>query len=108
METNTHDFPDPELDKAIPYGVYDVAEDTGWVSAEGSADTVEFAVATIRRWWTEAGLVTYPEATKLLITADSGGSDSSRGRLWKREIAAFAKYAGLEVVVYHFPPGTSK
>ena len=108
VETNTHDFPDPELGKAVPYGVYDVAGDTGWVSVGGSADTAEFAVATIRRWWTEVGKTAYPEASRLLITADSGGSNSSRGRLWKREIAAFAKDSGLDVIVCHFPPGTSK
>jgi hypothetical protein len=108
VETNTHDFPDEELGKAVPYGVYDVAGDTGWVSVGGSSDTAEFAVATIRRWWNEVGTANYPEATTLLITADSGGSNSSRGRLWKKEIAAFAKDAGLDVVVCHFPPGTSK
>jgi len=108
VETNTHDFPDPELGKAVPYGVYDVAGDTGWVSVGGSADTAEFAVSTIRRWWTEVGAVAYPGARKLLITADSGGSNSSRGRLWKRELAAFAKDTELDVVVCHFPPGTSK
>lgn len=108
VETNTHDFPDPELGKAVPYGVYDVAGDAGWVSVGGSSDTAEFAVSTIRRWWTEVGAAAYPEATTLLITADSGGSNSSRGRLWKRELAAFAKDAGLDVVVCHFPPGTSK
>jgi len=108
VETNTHDFPDEELGKAIPYGVYDVAGDTGWVSVGGSSDTAEFAVSTIRRWWTEVGSAAYPGATKLLITADSGGSNSSRGRLWKKEIAAFANDAGLDVVVCHVPPGTSK
>jgi hypothetical protein len=106
--TNTHDFPDKELGKAVPYGIYDVANNAGWVSVGGSADTAEFAVSTIRRWWTEIGTGTYATATKLLITADSGGSNSARGRLWKKEIAAFAKDAGLDVVVCHFPPGTSK
>jgi hypothetical protein len=108
VETNTHDFPDPELGKAVPYGVYDVASNAGWVSVGGSSDTAEFAVATIRRWWTEVGAAAYPDATTLLITADSGGSNSSRGRLWKKEISSFAKDAGLDVVVCHFPPGTSK
>jgi transposase len=84
VETNTHDFPDPELGKAVPYGVYDVASNAGWVSVGGSSDTAEFAVATIRRWWTEVGAAAYPDATTLLITADSGGSNSSRGRLWKK------------------------
>lgn len=105
---NTHDFPDPQLGKAMPYGVYDLAENTGWVSVGGSADTAEFAVSTIRRWWAEIGKTVYPEATSLMITADSGGSNSARGRLWTRELAAFAREAGLEIVVCHFPPGTSK
>lgn len=104
----THDFPDPELGKSVPYDVYDVAGDAGWVSVCGSSDTAEFAVSTIRRWWTEVGAAAYPEASRLLITADSGGSNSSRGRLWKRELAAFAKDARLDIVVCHFPPGTSK
>jgi len=108
VETDTHDFPDPELGKAVPYGVYDVAANAGWVSVGGSSDTAEFAVSAIRRWWAEVGAVAYPDATTLLITADSGGSNSSRGRLWKKELAAFAKDAGLDVVVCHFPPGTSK
>src|SRR5262249_55175361 len=99
VETNTHDFPDPELGKAVPYGGDVVAGDTGWVSVGGGADTAEFAVSTIRRWWTEVGAVAYPGASKLLITADSGGSNSSRGRLWKRELAAFAKETGLDVVI---------
>ncbi|MCA1694454.1 MAG: ISAzo13 family transposase, partial [Actinobacteria bacterium] len=108
VKTNTHDFPDEELGKAVPYGVYDLAGDAGWVSVGGGSDTAEFAVSTIRRWWSEVGATAYPEATELLITADSGGSNSSRGRLWKKEIAAFAKDAGLNIVVCHFPPGTSK
>jgi transposase len=108
VQTNTHDFPDEELGKAVPYGVYDVADNTGWVSVGGSSDTAEFAVSTIRRWWNEVGSAAYPEATQLLITADAGGSNSSRSRLWKRELAAFTKDAGLDVVVCHFPPGTSK
>jgi transposase len=108
VETNTHDFPDEELGKAVPYGVYDVADNTGWVSVGGSSDTAEFAVSTIHRWWNEVGSAAHPEATQLLITADAGGSNSSRSRLWKRELAAFAQDAGLDVVVCHFPPGTSK
>ena len=108
VETNTHDFPDEELGKAVPYGVYDVAAEAGWVSVGGSSDTAEFAVSTIRRWWTEMGSAAYPEATKLLVTADSGGSNSSRSRLWKKELAAFAKDTGLDIAVCHFPPGTSK
>ncbi len=108
VETNTHDFPDEELGKAVPYGVYDVVANTGWVSVGGSSDTAEFAVSTIHRWWNEVGSAAYPEATQLLITADAGGSNSSRSRLWKKEITAFAKDAGLDIVVCHFPPGTSK
>lgn len=108
VEVNTHDFPDKELGKAVPYGVYDLAENAGWVSVGGSSDTAEFAVSTIRRWWSEVGVLAYPEATTLLITADSGGSNSSRGRLWKKELADFAEEAGIDIVVCHFPPGTSK
>jgi transposase len=108
IETKSHDFPDKELGKAVPYGVYDIADNNGWVSVGGSADTAEFAVTTIRRWWTEVGKPRYPNATKLLITADSGGSNSSRGRLWKRELSAFARDAGLDITVCHFPAGTSK
>ena len=91
MQTTTHDVPDEELGKAVPYGVYDVAENAGWVSVGGSSETAGFAVSRIRRWWTEVGTAAYPEAIRLLITADSAGSNSSRGRLWKKEIAAFAK-----------------
>jgi hypothetical protein len=108
IETKSHDFPDKELGKAIPYGVYDVADNSGWVSVGGSADTAEFAVSTIRRWWTEVGKPRYPNATRLLLTADSGGSNSARGRLWKRELSAFARDAGLDITVCHFPSGTSK
>jgi hypothetical protein len=108
IQANMHDFPDSELGKAIPYGVYDLAHDAGWVSVGATADTAEFAVATIHRWWAEVGSVTYPQATRLLITADAGGSNSSRSRLWKRELAAFTKDVGIEIVVCHFPPGTSK
>lgn len=108
IETKSHDFPDPELGKAIPYGVFDIAANAGWVSVGNSADTSEFAVSTIRRWWDEVGSVRYPKATRLLITADSGGSNSARGRLWRRELSSFARDTGLDVVVCHFPAGTSK
>jgi len=97
---NTHDFPDPRLGKAVRYGVYSMTSPRtpdGCRYVGGSADTAEFAVATIRRWWTEVGTPAYLEATSMLITADSGGSNSSRSRLWKRELAAFAHQAGLEV-----------
>ena len=98
----------PGTPRAIPYGVYDVAADTGWVSVGVDHDTSAFAVASIRRWWQARGSVDYPHATRLLITADSGGSNSYRYRLWKAELAAFAAETGLSVTVCHFPPGTSK
>ncbi len=103
-----HDFPDPEVPKAVPYGVYDPTNNTGWVSVGKSADTSEFAVASISRWWDKMGAAAYPGARKLLITADAGGSNSYRGRLWKKELDAFAARTGLEITVCHFPPGTSK
>jgi hypothetical protein len=106
--TRTHDFPDPALGKAIPYGVYDVAANAGWVSVGTDHDTAAFAVESIRRWWNAAGQPAYPAARRLLITADAGGSNGYRTRAWKAELAAFAAEAGLEVTVCHFPPGTSK
>ena len=107
-EVATHDFPDPGLGKAIPYGVYDVAANAGWVSVGTDHDTAAFAVESIRRWWKAAGRGDYPRARRLLITADAGGSNSYRTRAWKAELAAFALEAGLAVTVCHFPPGTSK
>lgn len=104
----THDFPDQQLGKAIPYGVYDIAADSGWVSVGADHDTAAFAVATIRRWWQAVGADRYPHAEKLLITADAGGSNGYRTRLWKTELAALAAEAGLAITVCHFPPGTSK
>jgi hypothetical protein len=106
--TNVHDFADKQLGKAVPYGVYDVTNNTGWVNVGTDADTGQFAVESIRRWWTTVGRPTYPTATRLLITADSGGSNGSRLRLWKTELASFAAETGLEVTVLHLPPGTSK
>jgi hypothetical protein len=103
-----HDFIDPEVGKAVPYGVYDVANDEGWVSVGDSADTAAFAVESIRRWWSHMGAVRFPTATRLLITADAGGSNSYRNRLFKVELARFAKESGIEVTVCHYPPGTSK
>jgi transposase len=103
-----HDFPDPELGKAIPYGVYDVEADQGWVSVGTDHDTAEFAVEAIRRWWRHMGAALYPGAEELLIVADGGGSNGSRSRLWKRELQALADETGLRVRVCHFPPGTSK
>ena len=104
----THDFPDKDLGKAIPYGVYDIAADSGWVSVGADHDTAAFAVATIRRWWQAIGADRYPHADKLLITADAGGSNGYRTRLWKTELAALATETGLAITVCHFPPGTSK
>lgn len=105
---NTHDFPDPHLGKGIPYGVYDQGADEGWVSVGISADTAEFAVATIERWWREMGSQRYPDARHLMITADGGGSNSVRGRLWKTSLQGLADRLGLRLWVCHYPPGTSK
>ena len=103
-----YDFIDKELGKAIPYGVYDIYKNEGWVNVGISSDTAEFAVNSIRTWWNEMGKEQYKTSKKLLITADGGGSNSSRGRLWKTEIQKFATETGLEIQVSHFPPGTSK
>jgi hypothetical protein len=103
-----HDFLDRELGKAIPYGVYDVAADQGWVSVGIDHDTAAFAVASVRHWWEQMGQPAYPTATELLITADSGGSNGSRTRLWKTELQRLADETGLRISVCHFPPGTSK
>ena len=98
----------PDVPLAVPYGIYDLAADTGWVNVGVDHDTSAFAVASIRRWWQQAGSREYSGADRLLITADAGGSNSYRYRLWKAELAAFAAEAGLQVTVCHFPPGTSK
>ncbi|MGH3554418.1 MAG: ISAzo13 family transposase [Mycobacterium sp.] len=103
-----HDFIDKELGKAIPYGVYDTARNEAWVSVGIDHDTAEFAVATLERWWREMGKKAYPKATELLVTADGGGSNASRSRLWRLELQRFVDQTGLEVSVCHFPPGTSK
>jgi transposase len=108
VQVNMHDFVDKELGKAIPYGVYDIGRNEGWVAVGISHDTAEFAVAAIRRWWTQLGQSTYPEATDILITADGGGSNGTRVRLWKLELQTLADELGLVVHVRHFPPGTSK
>jgi Rhodopirellula transposase DDE domain len=100
----THDFPDPAGGKAIPYGIYDLAADAGWVSVGTDHDTAAFAVASIRRWWHGVGRVTYPGARRLLITADAGGSNGYRTRAWKAELAALATETGLAITVCHFPP----
>ena len=104
----THDFPDEQLGKAIPYGVYDLAANAGWVNVGTDHDTAAFAVESIRRWWNAAGRAAYPGASRLLITADAGGSNGHRTRAWKTELAALAAQTGLEITVCHFPPGTSK
>lgn len=103
-----YDFIDKDLGKAVPYGVYDMAKNQGWVSVGISKDTAEFAVNTIRTWWQQMGKEQYGQTKKLLITADGGGSNSSRSRLWKKELQLFASETGLEIKVCHFPPGTSK
>jgi len=105
---NVYDFIDKEKGKAIPYGVYDIAANAGWVSVGTDHDTAAFAVQTIRTWWQRAGQDAYPDATRLLICADGGGSNGYRTRLWKTELAALAAETGLQITVCHFPPGTSK
>ena len=107
-KVKVHDFPDPKFGKAIPYGVYDLASNEGWVSVGIDHDTAPFATASIRRWWREMGCRRFPRATKLMITADGGGSNSSRNRLWKVALQDLANDLGLPLQVCHFPPGTSK
>lgn len=108
QKVRVHDFQDPELGKAIPYGVYDLQNNEGWVSVGIDHDTAEFAVNTIRRWWKQMGRTRFPKAKELLITADSGGSNSARSRLWKVALQDLADETGLTLTVCHFPPGTSK
>ena len=108
VEVLVHDFPDPKMKKAIPYGVYDVTHNEGWVSVGIDHDTARFAAATIQRWWRKMGKKRYPRAKRLLITADCGGSNSNRTRLWKVALQALADKLGLRLEVCHFPPGTSK
>ena len=103
-----HDFPNPDLPKAVPYGIYDLAQDSGWVSVGMSADTADFAVRGLQTWWEQVGRLAYPHARRLLITADGGGSNGHRNRLFKARLAEFAADTGLEITVCHFPPGTSK
>ena len=108
---NVHDFADRalgEFAKAIPYGVYDVGNDEGWVSVGDVADTAEFAVESIRRWWNQMGKARFPEATRLMITADAGGSNGPRVRAWKYHLAKLSAETGLAITVCHYPPGTSK
>jgi hypothetical protein len=103
-----HDFVIPDLGRASPYGVYDVGQDEAWVSVGTDHDTAAFAVESIRRWWMTMGAPLYPDATRLLVTADCGGSNGYRTRLWKRELQRLADETGMEIAVCHFPPGTSK
>ncbi|MFF5781645.1 ISAzo13 family transposase [Streptomyces virginiae] len=108
VPVNMHDFADPKLGKAIPYGIYDLAANTGWVNVGTDHDTAAFAVESIRRWWHGQGHAAYPQATRLLITADAGGSNGYRTRAWKLELARLAADTGLTITVCHLPPGTSK
>ena len=107
-EVRVHDFLIKELGRAVPYGIDDLAANSGWVSVGVDHDTAAFAVNSIRQWWHSAGGARYPNATRLLITADGGGSNGSRVRLWKRELQKLANELGLDIVVSHLPPGTSK
>lgn len=107
-DVRVHDFIDPEQGRATPYGVYDLQKNEGWVSVGISHDTAEFAVQTIRTWWTEMGAARYPDATSLVITADGGGSNGYRLRLWKLELQDLVDEIGLPITVCHLPPGTSK
>ena len=107
-EVEAYDFPSLATGKGIPYGVYDMTINKGWVSVGTTHDTSQFAVETIRQWWLRMGIVSYPQAEELLITADGGGSNGTRCRLWKIELQKFADETGLKITVCHFPPGTSK
>jgi Rhodopirellula transposase DDE domain len=107
-EVRVHDFLIKELGRAVPYGVYDLAANSGWVSVGVDHDTAAFAVNSIRQWWLTVGRARYPQASRLLITADGGGSNGSRVRLWKRELQKLANELGIDIVVSHLPPGTSK
>jgi len=107
-KVRVHDFIDKELGKVAPYGVYDLTRNNGWVSVGIDHDTAAFAVSTIRQWWRKMGRPTYSKASHLLITADSGGSNGARNRLWKVELQKMANQTGLTITVCHFPPGTSK
>ncbi|MFD5088946.1 ISAzo13 family transposase, partial [Kitasatospora sp. NPDC058406] len=108
IKVDCHTFTTSDQPVAIPYGIYDIATNTGWVNVGTDHDTAEFAVESIRRWWQRRGRVHHPNATRLLITADAGGSNDPRRWTWKKHLAAFALESGLEITVCHFPPGTSK
>ena len=107
-DVRVHDFLIKELGRAVPYGIYDLAANAGWVSVGMDNDTAAFSVQTIRRWWYSVGQVRYPDAKSLVITADGGGSNGSRVRLWKRELHRLASEIGIDIMVHHLPPGTSK
>jgi hypothetical protein len=107
-EVRVHDFVDKKLGKAIPYGVYDLSSNSGWVSVGVDHDTASFAVETVRRWWQQMGKPLYPQAEELLVVADSGGSNSARSRLWKTQMQQLADETGLRIAISHLPPGTSK
>jgi hypothetical protein len=108
IEVKTHDFPDKTLGKAVPYGAFDIGRNEGYVNVGINHDTGEFAVASIKRWWEDFGKDRYPKSNKILITADAGGSNGYRLRLWKKELQSLADVSGLAITVCHFPPGTSK
>jgi Rhodopirellula transposase DDE domain len=108
VPVSLHDFMDPELGKAIPYGIYDVERNVGWVNVGQDHETAAFAVESLRRWWRGDGILAYPEADRLLICADGGGSNGYRVRLWKYELGRLAAETGLAITVCHLPPGTSK
>ena len=108
VRVRAHDFPDKDAPKAVPYGIYDLAADAGWVAVGCDGDTAAFAVATLRRWWDGEGRHRYPGAERLLVTADAGGPNGYRIRAWKTELARFAAETGLAITACHFPPGTSK
>ena len=108
LEVLSHDFPDPHVPKAVPYGVYDIGANVGWVNIGVAADTAEFAVASIGQWWTRMGRKRYPNATQLFVCADGGGSNGYRVHLWKHELQKFCNRQDMKVTVSHYPPGTSK
>ena len=107
-QVRVHDFMDKDLGKVVPHGVYDIAANAGWVTVGIDHDTAEFAVSSIGYWWAKMGRERYPSATRLMITADGGGSNGSRSRLWKHQLQRFADETGLDITVCHYPPGTSK
>lgn len=105
---DVHDFPESEVPKAVPYGVYDIGANEGWMEVGSDHDTAQFAVSAIKRWWQTMGIERYPRATRLMVTADAGGSNGYRNKLWKVELAKLAAETGLAITVCHYPPGTSK